>query len=215
VSVGLYALSDLPSLKRWLGIRPSQADQDQLLEELIDTATAIIEKKTSRRLKKRTFENDPTSISSDGSQTEVIWLLEFPVVSVAKVNLGFGSSDLASGDYAVYKDAGYIRLQRRVAFEEDRAYNVLVPAGIQNVRVDYVAGYDPVPADLRQACRDLAAHMFVGSWASDKRMGLASRSVGDKAESYIADATIPPRVEQLIEPYVRVSLISHREEEGA
>jgi hypothetical protein len=91
----------------------------------------------------------------------------------------------------------------------------VVPIGTQIVRVDYVGGFDPVPPDLRQACRDLAAHMFVSSWAADKRIGLTSRSVGDKAEAYIADATIPPRVEQLLEPYVRVSLISHREEEGA
>jgi uncharacterized phiE125 gp8 family phage protein len=211
VSVGPYALCSRDSLKRWLSVRPSQGDNDELLDELIDMATAIIEKTTSRRLKSRAYVNDLTSFHSDGSQTDTLWLVEFPVVSVQQVIIDGGV--MASTDYKVYPESGYIRLARRVTtYLSQPQATVIVPDGVQNVRVDYTAGFATVPPDLVQACRDLAAHMFIMSHASDKRTGIISRSIGDKSEQFIDDTTIPPRVEQLIAPYRRVEMISHREE---
>ncbi len=214
MSVGPHALCTRAALKRWLNIRPAQNEHDELLDELIDTATGIIETSTSRRIKSRAYVNDLTSFHSDGSQTDTIWLVEFPVVSVQQLIIDGGVVDPA--DFKIYADAGYLRLARRVGTQVSQPQaTVIVPDGVQNVRVDYTGGYATIPSNLVQACRDLAAHLFLLSPASEKRAGIISRSVGDKSEQFIDDVSIPPRVEQLIAPYRRTELVAHREEAPA
>ena len=208
-----FNLTTLVSIKRFLGLTSAFTKNDDFLTELIRNATDAIEKHTDRRLKKRIYVNDPTSVDTDGSGTEIIFLNEWPIISVQSVNLGFNSADLVPTDFAVYFHSGYIRLKERLAFTlQPQEFHREIPFGIQNVRVDYIAGFDPVPGDLRQAANRLVAHYYMNSPASgDSRMGLKSRSVRDQSETSIDDASMPTAVIDLLSTYKRQGFKSHRD----
>ena len=208
-----FALTDLKSVKAFLGFTSGFNDKDEILTEFIVNASQIIEKHTDRRLKKRIYVNDSSAVDIDGSGTEIIFLNEWPIISIQKINLGFGSGDLVPSDFQIYSHSGYIRLKERLAFTlQPQDFLREVPFGVGNIRVDFTAGFDPVPGDLKHATNMLVAHLWLNSPASgDRRMGLKSRGVRDQTESFIDDAAIPQRVIQLLETYVRRGFKSHRD----
>ena len=201
-------IQDVEVVKDWLNIPDTNNILDDFLIRLINRATGIIEKEVDRLLKKRVYVGDLKQFGSDGTDMDIIWLFQFPVISVEKVNLGFNSADLATDEFVVYPD-GWIRLVTR-PFRFVVAG--VVPEGVQNINVDYTAGFDPVPDELVQACLDQIAHMYRRSpkASGGSRAGLESRSVGDTSENFIDDATIPPAVMQVLGNYRREEMVPHR-----
>jgi hypothetical protein len=74
------------------------------------------------------------------------------------------------------------------------------------VRVDYTAGYDPVPPELKVPASALVVELFLRNSPSDRRLGLASRTVGDKGETYQPEADIPVRIQQSLAPFCRAAI---------
>jgi hypothetical protein len=114
MAVGTYALTTLSNLKNWIGI--TSVDDDVLLEDAIDRATAIIESHCDRKLKARTFSE---WCMPSGERTFTVD--NYPIVSIDTISYGSAismtiSSDTASTDViaTVENNGTKIRLRKVV-----------------------------------------------------------------------------------------------------
>jgi hypothetical protein len=263
MAVGTYALTTLSNLKNWIGI--TSVDDDVLLEDAIDRATAIIESHCDRKLKARTFsewcmpsgertftvDNYPIvsidtisygsaismTISSDTASTDVIATVEnngtnirlrkvtyagateLTTLAVADyvstrqlvnyINLAvsgwtatltenaltaslyrFGGRGVIDApcnfeyprdnvsEYRVDYDTGLVHIiaDRFPGIRSDNASANRFPSGFFPVFVQYTAGFETVPADLEQACIEIAADLY-RERKQDKT--ITSESLGD------------------------------------
>lgn len=93
MAVGTYALTTLANLKNWIGI--TSADDDVLLEDAIDRATAIIESHCDRKLKSRVFYE---FVMPQGERT--VTVDNYPIVSIDTIAYGSAISMTISSDSA-------------------------------------------------------------------------------------------------------------------
>ena len=86
----------------------------------------------------------------DGKNQAKLWLSSRPVISVQSVTIDGTALDNTYGDawtFSPYK--GYLI---RGTGQDDNRFPPWFPAGTQNVVVQYVGGYDAIPARLTRAC---------------------------------------------------------------
>lgn len=112
MAVDTYALTTLSNLKNWIGI--TAVDDDVLLEDAIDRATAIIESHCDRKFKSRTFYE---WCMPSGERTFTVE--NYPINSITNIAYGSAisftvSSDTASTDVraTVENDGTTIRLRK-------------------------------------------------------------------------------------------------------
>lgn len=194
-----YALATLADLKEWLGFTDDVEVRDDFLQKQINKATDTLETETGRKLKKRDYTDGSTGVYTHGNATDTIDLTEWPLHSVAEVTI----NDVVRPATEYYADpAGMVRLKAGRVSE-----------GVDNLRVKFTAGYDPVPGDLEDACMELAAHKYRRSgFAATWPIGLKARSHGDTSETFSDDnkKLIPTAVQMVIDRYARREWIPHR-----
>lgn len=112
MAVGTYALTTLSNLKNWIGI--TSVDDDVLLEDGIDRATAIIESYCDRRFKSRTYYE-----WCDGGGEKTLTVKNRPITAVNTVSFGSKhamtvSSDTSSTDVlaTISNDGDELRLHK-------------------------------------------------------------------------------------------------------
>lgn len=204
VTLSPYALSTLDELKLWLNIALTDGTQDDFLKSLINAATTLIEEKvTHRRLVQRAYVNDLTSFNADGTVGGLIYMREFPVASIEQVILNDSVLTVADLDW---DPAGWIRL-----FLDPTDADISQWQGSQNVRVDYTAGYSPIPDDLKLGCWELAAHLYMRSpRMGNARAGVVSRTTGGVTVSYGTDKIVPTSVMEALASYARSEWVPNR-----
>lgn len=217
------ALTTLARAKRALGIATSDTAQDDLLADLILSASAHINKWCRRTFERTTYTEYPRCYG-----TRKVRFRQRPVLTLTSVYLdstrtfAAGSLLTVDEDYALINQQ-LVRLSGvwPMAVENRRGLlaNKQVPAeGI--VKVVYVAGYDPpgetpgtpaspMPEDVIQACNLLIA----------RDLGIAGAGESMQAEnledySYLRqrggaerdEQGIPPEITGILAPYRRLSL---------
>jgi hypothetical protein len=75
------------------------------------------------------------------------------------------------------------------------------PVGVQNLRVQYTAGYTTIPETIQEACAELVAELYYQT-LRDPAQQAFSNSGG--ANSYFPPAAPPARVKSLLAPYRRL-----------
>ena len=212
VSINQYALTDLEAVRAYLGFADAETTWDELLKRCINSASSIIEKYCDRKFKPRWYLNDPNSLEADGNETDLIILKHFPVDEESlTVYIGEPNnwSELAETEYAVYEDSGQIRVKSVQLYYTNRQ-EAVIPSGIQNVRVDYVGGYDPLPEDLAWCAMEQTVLLFKQTPAAITglgRVGLDTRSTGDVAESFIDSPILPDYIKKVLDGYKRNDFI--------
>ncbi len=165
--------------------------------ELVSTASELIIR-YCRRDFVRTAYNDEVY---DGNGSRVLTLRQFPVLELTEVKIveHDGAEIACDGDnYRVDRDVGEIR--PRPDCDCDYCY---FPRGFRNVLVTYIAGFDPVPADIQEACAQTAAWLFsTGSAAAN----VDAWKLGDASVSYRGDGAqpLPTAIRQMLGPYRNV-----------
>lgn len=162
-------------------------DTDQIfVERLINAATETGEDIARCRFKARDYTKD-----LDGSDRGRLILPDSPVISVSHVYVDaagvFGVTTEIT-DFITYGDSGILALRSGI-----------FPAGIQNVRVVYIAGLNPVHEKLQFAaieCVDWNLRRFRG-----QGIGLRSSRVDEMDYSY--ELTIPMNAQRVFESYRR------------
>ena len=71
------------------------------------------------------------------------------------------------------------------------------PAGCQNVRIDYTAGFASIPEDVQHACAELVARWLD---VSRRDRGLSGERLGDY-QYWSAREGLPATVKALLSPY--------------
>lgn len=139
-------LATLADLKTYLGVTDNS--EDAVLTVFLNRAIAQAKNVIGRDIEKP---GSDYVEELDGHGENVIHVRNYPIISVASVEY-FGGIDWIPFDpafYSVKKKTGQIRFP----------YSQ-VPRGFGNIRVTYLGGYDPVPADLSEAVVRIAASVY-------------------------------------------------------
>lgn len=146
-------LTTVAKVKEYLGL--TGTTEDALLGGLVDWATDFVHSYCGRYFPQASYDE-----YYDGDGTDGLLLRQYPVVSVASVEIGGVQLDPAS--YALYAQLGLVRLKGGV-----------FPRGKKNVRLQYTAGYSTIPKDLEQAAVELVAIKYYDRGVD--RLGLEAR----------------------------------------
>ncbi len=200
MAVGPNALIQLADAKLYLHIDPLDLVEDALLEKLIDTGTARIEKWTKRKFKKRTFVE-----RYDGPGTGNLILRQFPITDLTEVNIDPQQKFLPTtqitplADFVVKsEEEGRISFISGVPFSNSKLPGAgLFPQGIKNVRISYEAGFDPIPEDVQLAAMKVVAIDFNRSREGGD--GIASEAIGAHSITWIDG--LPSEVVELLREY--------------
>lgn len=179
-------LTTLAKAKEYLDIESDDAEFDSLLERLITASSRQIEAYCGRR-----FEIQSYSEQYDGNASDILFLDNSPVVSVA--TLSIDDESIQAEDFKVYDD--YVRLVSR-----------LFTPGELSVSIEYSAGYfdaqaESPPADIEDACIQLVAFKYNLRGAE----GLSERRVNQASDSF-AGVAIPLSVAIILDKYRRAKL---------
>lgn len=187
-------LTTLSDAKAFLNI--TNAASDQAVQQFLTSASDMIQNRVGPVGGSPTFNE-----WYDGGSTKIV-LRHTPVQSVTKITEAWGvtaiytlnasvldgsATDTGPWGYSVDLSAGIIT--RRAA-----GFAVPFARGVQNVNVQYVAGYTTVPAELVLATKLLVQHMWATQRGGSKRPGLGGDDSGPASDF---DA-FPSRVEEIL-----------------
>lgn len=153
-----YALAEVEDCKRALMLDNDDSNVDDLLTDLINSATATIENYLHRRVVRRDS-SDVTEYHTVPRAMCELYLRDFPIISVTDVwediDRQYTNSTklVVNTDYLVVNGVG--RLDR--IFSSTGGRRTWRP-GFRVVKVAYKGGYatlTDVPADIREVCRRL------------------------------------------------------------
>jgi len=152
---------------------------------LINAASSMAEGHTDRKLKRR----DHVELYS-GSGKPTIVLRQFPVESISDVRID------SSGEFGEETIVEDVRLDAELGIVYRRAGFVI---GWNNVRVDYRAGYEPVPADLKIAVCEIVDWLWKRVRAN--QIGIKQIQADGVNTSY--ELTMPTNAMRILEFYRR------------
>ena len=163
----VYALTSRDDLKEVLGIVDNS--EDNLLDNIINRATDIIESYCNGRRFKSTLY---TEEKYDGNDGKYINARHYPITDVTKVERNLGSVgdtdwDTLNDDFWAYIDDGSGPGQFYYEFGFVR--------GARNYRFTYTAGYTDIPYDLEEACLELCVWIY----KDRQNKGLQSETLGE------------------------------------
>jgi hypothetical protein len=185
------AVNDLvlvADVERHLDIPTGSGDAAQLGLQ-IEVASQIIEDYLDRKIKSQAVIE-----IFDGRRDNRLILKQWPVTAITDVRFD-SASDFS--DPTTIVDSSTYRLVN--AQEIVNLYGSW-PIGYQNIKVSYTAGYNPIPASIRNACLQLIEYL------EDRRIqrdiGNTSKSKGGESVSLVE--SIPKFIVDQLEPYKRI-----------
>jgi len=186
------ALTDAVACLLFANRKDLMAPDNLLLEDLINAATDFMEDYCKRRFLKTTY----TAELYDGNGTMMLFLRNFPIITVATIYWTYPNvaDDLVDSTYyKIYHAGGYIyRTGKWIK-------------GYQNIKVTYDAGYDfavAIPSELQSICNAL---VNLGYNQPD-RFGVKSEKMGGYAVSYSEDA-LPPDLKLRLKLWRKVDVV--------
>lgn len=185
------SLCTLQDVKTYFAI--TSASEDDLLNALIAAASADIENYCNR-----TFAQAAYTETRNGNGANAMAARQYPIVSVQGVTVdGYAvpaAADAVSSGFVFSDTAIYIRNSGR-----GRAPGCgwSFARGVQNVTLQYTAGYATIPADLVQACVELVG------WKRAKRQRIdkTSETLGNQQTQAFKLDGMPPSVIAAINTY--------------
>lgn len=177
-------------VKQSLGIAVDDTAKDDLLKQIMPSATAAINTYIGRDLRATEHEE-----LLDGRGRQFVFTSYFPIIEIDSiVDNDYGTeTTLDETDYIVYNACGKIQLN------PDGAIISRFTPRPQGVEVTYTAGYEVIPDDVKYAYIEL-----VGMWS-----GLKTRTIvmndGTVMEGVKAPAgQIPKELKLILDPYKKV-----------
>lgn len=176
------ALTTLANVKQYLQIDPSDTDADDLLERMIDAASATIEKYCQRHFLQANYTE-----SKDGTGQRRITVRNIPMTAVASVTvngIAIPARPSATGQGYTFDQYGV----KLTGYEFTDGYD--------NVVISYTAGFAAVPDDVDMACCELVSLRY----KTLDRLGVTSKSLAGESISFnMGDFTEP--VKRALEQY--------------
>mgnify|MGYP001551396013 CR=1 FL=1 len=176
-------LAGLEDVKAWLGLQSST--DDLLLNRLIAAASRFVELWLSRTIAPTDYDE-----AWDGNGGIRAPFPNTPVTAVAALAIDGVAIQPAAGP----TDPGYRFDESLLMLQGHRFHR-----GFRNVRVSYTAGFATVPADIAQACIEIAGLRY----RERDRIGQSSKSLQGEVVSFI-QKDIPDPVRAMLAPYRKV-----------
>lgn len=185
-------LCTLAEVRLYAGTQDSDTSTDAVVEQLIENASAFIERYCNRIFGVTTYVE-----VRNGNDRPRMMTNQSPITAVSSVQIN-GQSIAASTGALV---AGY-------TFDEHSIY--LRPGlgferfwrGIQNVEFSYTAGFGTVPADVSQACIELIAFKL----AKRNRIDKKNETLGQQQTIGFDTSDMPKGVQTALMPYQRFTV---------
>lgn len=192
--VTTIALCTLDEVKEYLDIK--HAGGDEIIKTLINAVSQDCLKYVRRALLKATHTNETYT----GDDTNVLWLKDYPVVSIASITPYEGAAALTVNGTEFDFDAasGEVRLRGGRVFMRSQHDS------INNVLVTYDAGYDGIanlPYDLRFSIMQAVAHKY--NEFDKKSYSVTRQDKGDAGSAEYIDANYPQHVMSVWRRYRR------------
>jgi hypothetical protein len=187
------ALVTTTSLNSYLGIASSSTEESEC-ELLNNAAGTLAASLTQRGLDgngvSRLLSTSRTEYF-DGDNSDTLHVKAYPISAVTSLYVDpdrdYGSTtEISSDDYTYYATEGTIKTD-----------GALLAGGHKSIKLTYTGGYSTVPADLQQAVKELVLFWYKRN--TDKRVGVASISVGGQSMSY--ETNIPDSVMSTFKRY--------------
>lgn len=185
------ALTDLATVKEWLGILPSSIDDDTLLERLIDAVSKKITDAIGRAIESTEYDEYYT-----GYSPRKLALKNYPVTAVDTLTIS--GEDVPA--WTEETGEGYIILGNdTIALNGSYSFRT---TEFNNVHIVYTAGYAAIPDDLEQACIDLVALRY----RSRDRIGQQSKILAGETVRYSV-VDLPPEVAEVVARYKDMAVL--------
>jgi hypothetical protein len=185
------ALTDLATVKEWMGILPSSIDDDTLLERLIDAVSGTIERYLGRAL---------TSAARTEYYTcrggTVLPLYHYPITAVATLTVDGEAIPV----YSSLTGCGYL-IDTSMLLLNGYTFSTPESTDYNNVTVVYTAGYSTIPYDIEQA----AIHLVSLRYRERDRIGQQSKILAGETVRYSV-FDMPPDVQAVLNQYRDVRL---------
>jgi len=186
-----------------------------ITEDFLDVAINYAESKVQNLAKRDLLLKDYEQIIS-GREHDIELLLYFPVYRFTSIlyrttgKFDIPLIDDVAEDTIIDLETGKLILINGIKF----------PAGIDNIKIRYRAGFDPatetglyaIPKDIKGIVYEIAAHWIYNSWIGEKRLGLTRRyinpenydpSVYVNTVEYATDSDMDERWRKLLLKYTR------------
>lgn len=194
-------------LKPWLQMDSYVSNSDIKLQAILDMACQWVQNYLGRPIAPTLF--DRRFNGNTGWAGAYIELPYYPVLEISSVIEYWGVSGphvLSESTPTAQVDGfqcDWLRGQLIRVFPG----NVQKPwfPGARNVEVAWTAGYNPVPADIKIATLEYAAHW----WRNTQQAARTSvRAGGDDADTVAAGLWqgVPSRISALLDPYVQIGI---------
>ena len=183
-------LTDLTSVKAWLGLSGDVTASDDLLSALITAASGFVTQYLGRDLTPTTY----TEVY-DGRGGRTMLLRQSPITAVQSVAFE-GTTHTTHGD-PVAGTPGFWFTDRRLSLIGDR----FPEHGL--VVVTYAAGYASLPPSLVQAVNELVGEAF----RRRERIGQSSKSLGGQETVSFSTADMNAAVKSALAGFMAVAPI--------
>jgi len=187
-------LTTVANFQYWLGssnVNENDASQQQ---RLITSVSEYIQNWIGR-----TISAQPYTLIRDGNGGSKIVLPHYPVQSVTLVQIYDyivpQTTDPTIAGWFLNPTSGCVSLIG--GCYSRYGYNFV--RGIQNVMIQYIAGYTSTPNDLEQACLELAGLR----WKEKSRIGEVSKSIAGEVITF-SQKDMPASVRTILEKYKEV-----------
>ena len=183
-------LTDLPSVKAWLGLSGEATTSDDLLAALISAASGFVTQHLGRDLAPTTY----TEVY-DGRGGRTLLLRQSPITAVQSVSFK-GTTFTTPGD-PLAGTPGFWFTDRRLSLIGER----FPERGL--VVVTYTAGYATLPPSLVQAVNELVGEAF----RRRERIGQSSKSLGGQETVSFSTADMNAAVKTALAGFMAVAPI--------
>lgn len=190
MSLATNALTTKDAVKDHLGIPLAVTKHDNIIEQIVNGCSGVVETYLNQRLGRRTV----TELYDGDGLNDRLYLKSAPIVSVTEVLLG--GATFGTDSYKLYNENGYLK-----------SLNGPWPLGDQNISVEYYGGYvlpqndDPgtldrdLPHDI-----ELAVLKMVGAiWNQRQSEGVSNSNSGGMSVSFTKALTVD--IKAMLKPY--------------
>jgi hypothetical protein len=175
-------------------------------DEFVEQIALEVEDKVKNYLNRDVEDSDYVELY-DGSGTEEQVLEQFPINSVSKIEIYDGIDVLNAQVWTeLVQGDDYERIVIPTHKDSIILGGSYFPAGQQNVRITYNAGWEEPPNEIRNACKKLALLSY-GQLKKTKSVGISSISTSNVASGSVSyDKEEESRILKDLEKFRRIPL---------
>lgn len=191
MAINIYSLTSLDSIKNFMGKVGAKAEDDDLLEGLIDRVSVLFESYCDRKFLSRDYMD-----YHDGKGVDKLFVNQYPITSISGIwddrEWAWDSTtEIDNSYYRISNNSNYIVFKDTTLLDYD-----------QNLKIVYTAGYSAIPYDLEHACIMEVSRAY----KNKNQIDVLSKSLADGSVSFVTSDFLPGTL-TILNKYRKISII--------